>query len=163
MESCPGFSWVQRHLLPWNFRGSKISTSFSAEPSAPLVRRMTGQLRYQRRSNTPSCVLPIDARVSGARRVVTNERLTRAMHYFDVRMLIHDVNLVESDEPANLQNGFTRHFFVDQSSNNESDAPPPSCDNHYGASSSTATKRKATDDPSSSASMPQSGRARKSS
>ncbi|KAK2691298.1 hypothetical protein QWA68_010029 [Fusarium oxysporum] len=80
------------------------------------------------------------------------------MHYFDVRMLIHDVNLVESDEPANLQNGFTRHFFVDQSSNNESDAPPPSCDNHYGASSSTATKRKATDDPSSSASMPQSGR-----
>ncbi|EXM19893.1 hypothetical protein FOTG_12126 [Fusarium oxysporum f. sp. vasinfectum 25433] len=85
-------------------------------------------------------------------------RSTTAMHYFDVRMLIHDVNLVESDEPANLQNGFTRHFFVDQSSNNESDAPPPSCDNHYGASSSTATKRKATDDPSSSASMPQSGR-----
>ncbi|KAG5749324.1 hypothetical protein H9Q72_007757 [Fusarium xylarioides] len=100
---------------------------------------------------------------SGGKRVVTNEHLIKAIHYFDVRMLVHDVNELESDNPTKPQNGFNRQFFVDQSSSDVPDARLPSSDNQDGASLSTATKRKASYDPTSSAFMPQISRARKSS
>ncbi|KAF5579303.1 hypothetical protein FPANT_9672 [Fusarium pseudoanthophilum] len=85
---------------------------------------------------------------SGGRGVVTNEHLTRAIHYFDIRNLIHDVNQIESDEPSNTPNGFTREWWVDGRYNDKSDATSPSSENQREASPATK-KRKASDDPTS--------------
>nr|RBQ98360.1 hypothetical protein FVER53263_11947 [Fusarium verticillioides] len=85
---------------------------------------------------------------SGGKGVVTNEHLTKTIHYFDIRNLIHDVNQLESDELSNTPNGFTRQWMVDESNDDESDATPPSSAHRHEASPSTK-KRKASDDPAS--------------
>ncbi|KAF5249512.1 hypothetical protein FANTH_5205 [Fusarium anthophilum] len=80
--------------------------------------------------------------------VVTVEHLTRAIHYFDIRNLVHDANQVDSDDPANTPNGFIRQWWYDGSSDDEPDATPPSSENQH-ETSSPAKKRKISDGPAS--------------
>lgn len=84
----------------------------------------------------------------GGRFEVTNEHLTRTMHYFDIRNLIHDANQADSDNPTNATNGFTRHWWFYESSDDESDTTPQSSESQHGASSPTK-KRKTSDSPAS--------------
>ncbi|KAG5792714.1 hypothetical protein H9Q69_008239 [Fusarium xylarioides] len=53
--------------------------------------------------------------VTGGRRVVTNEHLTRALYYFDVRMLLADVDDNHADPP---RCDFFRDFYNDCNNNN---------------------------------------------
>ncbi|KAF5626148.1 hypothetical protein F52700_8865 [Fusarium sp. NRRL 52700] len=101
--------------------------------------------------------------LTGGRRVVTNEHLTRALYYFDVRMLLADVD----DNHAGLpREDFFRDFYTDCTSNgapesqeNQTDKqasatsltlPKPKTDSQNAAPSATATptstKRQAEDD-----------------
>ncbi|KAF5586936.1 monocarboxylate transporter [Fusarium pseudocircinatum] len=99
--------------------------------------------------------------LTGGQRVVTNEHLTRALHYFDVRMLVADVDYSYA---GLLRDDFFRDYYStcdeapeddESSSNNQPDTtsltlPKPKRDIQNAAPSATATpigiKRKASDD-----------------
>ncbi|KAF5712825.1 monocarboxylate transporter [Fusarium mundagurra] len=73
--------------------------------------------------------------LTGGRRVVTNEHLTRALYYFDVRMLLADVD----DNHAGLpRDDFFRDFYTDCASNSAQEDSRPRSDNQPDATSLTS-------------------------
>ncbi|PNP82814.1 hypothetical protein FNYG_04045 [Fusarium nygamai] len=73
-------------------------------------------------------------KLSGGKREVTNEHLTKAIHYFDMRLFIHDMHQANSDELFHAPNSFARHFYTGESGNGQSD-------NQHGARSSTKKRK----------------------
>ncbi|KAF4500128.1 monocarboxylate transporter [Fusarium agapanthi] len=77
--------------------------------------------------------------LTGGRRVVTNEHLTRALYYFDVRMLLADVD----DNHAGLpREDFFRDFYTDCTSNGAPSSSDPTSNKRPGATSLTPPKPK---------------------
>ncbi|KAI7767239.1 hypothetical protein LZL87_009641 [Fusarium oxysporum] len=99
--------------------------------------------------------------ISGGRRVVTNEHLTRALYYFDVRMLLTDVDDIHTGLP---RYDFFRDFYNDSTGNDASEDPHPPSNNQSGAGSLTSPKpRTDKQNAASSATATTSGRKRKAS
>ncbi|KAF4953307.1 hypothetical protein FGADI_6073 [Fusarium gaditjirri] len=77
--------------------------------------------------------------ISGGRRVVTSEHLTRALYYFDVRMLLADVDDIHTGTP---RHDFFRDFYNDGTSHDASEEPQLPSNKQSGAGSVTSPKPK---------------------
>jgi Mg-chelatase subunit ChlI len=151
--------------------------SKSQPPSQPNHQCLSSDKCLEKRNSKYTLLCLANRRsLSGGRRVVTNEHLTRALHYFDVRMLVADVDFEEAEETSSPRSDFFQRYYVHSTSDDASDNQSGSSsststkrqsDNRDAASSAQTTiagaKRKASNDPSSPTSLLQSSRARKSS
>ncbi|KAI1012372.1 hypothetical protein LB503_004404 [Fusarium chuoi] len=60
--------------------------------------------------------------ISGARQVVTSEHLTRALHYFDVRLLVADMDVDERNDKGKPRIDFFQTYYAPDDSDEESNA-----------------------------------------
>ncbi|KAF5965110.1 hypothetical protein FBULB1_12414 [Fusarium bulbicola] len=76
--------------------------------------------------------------ISGGQRVVTNEHLVKACHYFDVRILVADVDYVEPNPPGSY---FFRDYYDDVTREGITQSPQTPSDNQLGPGSLRQTER----------------------
>ncbi|KAF5695255.1 hypothetical protein FDENT_559 [Fusarium denticulatum] len=80
---------------------------------------------------------------SGGRRVVTSEHLTKAVQYFDVRLVVADMDLDEKNDTGNPRINFFQRYYDHYETDEESDAseyPQTPSGDQSGSGASTSTK-----------------------
>ncbi|RBA20852.1 hypothetical protein FPRO05_08299 [Fusarium proliferatum] len=80
----------------------------------------------------------------GGRQIVTSEHLTKAVQYFDVRLVVADMDFDEKNDTGNPRINFFQRYYDGYSSDNESDAsedPQNSSSDQSGSSGSTSTTK----------------------
>ncbi|KAL5609606.1 hypothetical protein FOVSG1_004287 [Fusarium oxysporum f. sp. vasinfectum] len=80
-------------------------------------------------------------KLSRGRLVVTNEHLTRALHYFDILILITDVTFDKEEETSIPQSDHFRNPNIADLINGTPNTHQPPSNTQPGSSSSTSTKR----------------------